>query len=102
VSPLSSFTAIVFLAAACLKGITKADDSLRNILRHGRGIMPAFPQFSNLEIRALISFLKSDFNPGDQKVAGSRVRYSVEIPFFVDPYGAPAISPHGERLTQST
>ena len=24
---------------------------------------------------------------------GARTRYSVEIPFFVDPYGAPAISP---------
>jgi quinoprotein glucose dehydrogenase len=24
---------------------------------------------------------------------GSRIRYSVEIPFFVDPFGAPAISP---------
>lgn len=76
-----------------LTGLTQTDDSIRSILRQGRGIMPAFPQFSNREVNAIVSFLKSDLNPRDDNASGSRVRYSVEIPFFLDPYGAPAISP---------
>jgi quinoprotein glucose dehydrogenase len=56
--------------------------------------MPAFPQLTDREIDALVAFLKSDVVPEPQPgVAGSRPRYSVQIPFFVDPYGAPAISP---------
>jgi quinoprotein glucose dehydrogenase len=76
-----------------LMNLQKSDDSLRTILRRGKGIMPAFPQFSHREINALVSFLKTDENVKEGQTVNSRVRYSVEIPFFVDPYGAPAISP---------
>ena len=76
-----------------LTGIRKNDAEILTILRQGLGIMPAFTQFSNEEMNALIAFLRSD--PGNVKpdTAGARIRYSVQIPFFVDPYGAPAISP---------
>ena len=76
-----------------LTGLQRSDDSIRAILRHGKGIMPAFPQLSNRDLNALVSFLKRDKNWKPHQVTGSRLRYSVEIPFFVDPYGAPAISP---------
>ena len=76
-----------------LNAIRKSDDSIRSILRQGRGIMPAFPQFSNNEINALVAYLKTEEGEVKSDSTGSLVRYSVEIPFFVDPYGAPAISP---------
>lgn len=76
-----------------LNPVKKSDDEIREILRQGKGIMPAFPQFSNAEINAIIAYLKSDERDIRIDSAGSRVRYSVGIPFFVDPYGAPAISP---------
>lgn len=76
-----------------LNAIKKSDDELRQILRQGKGIMPAFHQFSNHEINAIIAYLKSDESANTISQTGSVVRYSVGIPFFVDPYGAPAISP---------
>ena len=76
-----------------LVNVGKDDDEIRSILRQGKGIMPAFPQFSSRDINALVAYLKSDARITSSDSAGSVVRYSVEIPFFVDPYGAPAISP---------
>ena len=76
-----------------LAGLQTTGDSIRAILRQGKGIMPAFPQLSGREINALVSFLMSDENAITDESADSRLRYSVEIPFFLDPYGAPAISP---------
>lgn len=76
-----------------LTGIQKADAEIRTILRDGKGIMPAFPQLSQREINAVITFLRADDAAVKSDSSGSRTRYSVEIPFFVDPYGAPAISP---------
>lgn len=76
-----------------LVNIGKTDDEIRSILRQGKGIMPAFPQFSSRDINGLVAYLKSDAKITSSDSAGSVVRYSVEIPFFVDPYGAPAISP---------
>lgn len=76
-----------------LMDVRKNDDEIRSILRQGKGIMPAFPQFSSRDINALIAYLKSDAKITSPDSAGSLIRYSVEIPFFVDPYGAPAISP---------
>ena len=76
-----------------LTNLKKTEDSIRTILRQGSGIMPAFPQFSNQEVTALVSFLRSDNESSNGTGAGSRARYSVQIPFFLGPYGAPAISP---------
>lgn len=76
-----------------LTGIQKDDKEIRNILHQGKGIMPAFTQFSNDEINSLIAFLRSDPRTVKSDTSGARIRYSVQIPFFVDPYEAPAISP---------
>ena len=76
-----------------LKGIARSDDEIASILRQGKGIMPAFPQFSAREINSLVTYLKTNDEIELPDSAGGVVRYSVDIPFFVDPYGAPAISP---------
>ena len=80
-----------------LTDIKKTDGEIKTMLRLGSGIMPAFPQFSDREIDALVAFLRSDSitpQPRDLGTTlGTRARYSVQIPFFLDPYGAPAISP---------
>jgi len=76
-----------------LTSIKRSDDEIRGILRQGKGIMPAFPQFSNSEINSLVAYLRTNEGELKSDSTGSLVRYSVEIPFFVDPYGAPAISP---------
>ncbi len=77
-----------------LIGIEKNDEEVRSLLRQGSGIMPAFNRFSNEELNALIAFLRSapENNKGSG-IADTHIRYSVQIPFFVDPYGVPAISP---------
>lgn len=76
-----------------LMNILKSEDEIRTILRQGKGIMPAFPQFSAREINALVAYLKSGEEVTLADSGRSVVRYSVEIPFFVDPFGAPAIAP---------
>ncbi|MDO1450964.1 DUF1080 domain-containing protein [Rhodocytophaga aerolata] len=77
-----------------LVNIQKNEEEIRTILQQGKGIMPSFPQLSSQEINALISFLKSTTTGSEEvKMQGAKVRYSVQIPFFTDPYGAPAISP---------
>lgn len=72
-------------------GKTKAE--MKTILREGKGIMPAFPQLSSEDLDALVAFLKTDSVTSSSTPAGSLERYSAGIPFFLDPYGAPAISP---------
>ena len=76
-----------------LTSVQKSDQEIRDILRHGKGIMPAFPQLSNADVNAIVAYLKSAESEIRIDSAGSRIRYSVGIPFFVDPYGAPAIAP---------
>ncbi|HEX6893402.1 MAG TPA: family 16 glycoside hydrolase [Chryseolinea sp.] len=77
-----------------LISMQKTDDEIEAIIRQGKGIMPSFQHFSDKDINALTSFLRSDVkNIQDSVTKDARVRYSVEIPFFVDLYGAPAISP---------
>ena len=79
-----------------LKGLQKTDDQIKTIIRQGQGIMPAFPRLSDKDAKALIAFLRSDeskSNTLSAETKDARIRYSVEIPFFVDLYGAPAISP---------
>jgi len=76
-----------------LTTVQKTDQELRDILRQGKGIMPAFPQLSDRDINAVVAYVRSDESEIRIDSSGSRVRYSVGIPFFVDPYGAPAIAP---------
>lgn len=77
-----------------LKNLSKTDDQIEVVLKQGQGIMPAFPQLSGRDIKSLITYLRSDTSATQQThPANSKIRYSVGIPFFLDPYGAPAISP---------
>ena len=77
-----------------LTNLKKNDGEIQTILRQGSGIMPAFTQFSNEEMNSLIAFLRSDGgNSKRSETAGMLIRYSVQIPFFLDSTGAPAISP---------
>jgi len=77
-----------------LTNVKKTHDQIEAIIRQGSGIMPSFNQLSNGEIDALVVFLRSDLVAGQaHDTVGTKARYSVQIPFFVDPYGAPAISP---------
>lgn len=77
-----------------LINLKKTDEEIAVILRQGAGIMPAFSHVSDKDVKALIAFLRSDHeNIQGSDAAGARTRYAVEAPFFVDPYGAPAISP---------
>ncbi len=77
-----------------LTNLQISSEEIRTVLHNGRGMMPAFPQLSEEQVNDVVAFLESDpeaVKPVD--AAGSRVRYSNEAPFFVDPYGTPAISP---------
>ena len=76
-----------------LTDLEKTEEEIRSVIRDGKGIMPAFTQLSQREINAVTTFLKTKDVSMAGDSAGSRIRYSVEIPFFLDPYGAPAISP---------
>lgn len=76
-----------------LRGIQRTDDEVASIIKGGKGIMPAFPQLSQREVQSVVAYLKNHEEIAIADSAGSRIRYSVGIPFFVDPYGAPAISP---------
>jgi quinoprotein glucose dehydrogenase len=82
-------------AFPALTNLQKNEEEIRDILRQGRGIMPAFAQLSRNEIVALVAFLKSspEAENAVPETEGAIVRYSVQIPFFTDPYDAPAISP---------
>lgn len=81
-------------AFPALTTVQKSDEEIRGILQHGRGIMPAFNQLGREEVNGLIAFLKTKAGNGEGREVGEgRVRYSIQNPFFLDPYGVPAISP---------
>lgn len=70
------------------------EEEIRDLLKNGRGIMPAFNQLRRDELNNLIVFLQSDSVESlETSEIGTKTRYSSSNPFFVDPYGAPAISP---------
>lgn len=69
-------------------------EEIRKVLQEGRGMMPAFSQLSKDQINHIVAFLENGPAETEQlpKVK-TRIGYINEAPFFVDPYGAPAISP---------
>jgi len=96
-----------------LQNISLSRDSLHTIITQGRGIMPAFSQFSEENIDNLIAYLKSDetnspelstsinvnysdtakwWGP-DSSWVSSTPQYAQEVPFFRDHLGYPAIKP---------
>jgi quinoprotein glucose dehydrogenase len=85
-----------------LDSFTLSDDELRELIHHGRGIMPAFPHLSADEVNHLLAYLRSDAEPAwtspaietvDTDSDGRTPRYAQIAPFFVDRDGYPAIAP---------
>jgi quinoprotein glucose dehydrogenase len=83
-----------------LTGLRKSRDELRAILVEGRGIMPAFTQFSSGQVEEILDYLQRDgepVEPDENRIpagAGPSIpRYAQIAPFFEDPHGVPAISP---------
>jgi quinoprotein glucose dehydrogenase len=82
--------------------LKKNDQEIRMQIRNGRGIMPAFTQFTEEQVDDVIAYLRSNPNDGarhgsvagegDAK-GGATPRYAQIAPFFEDPLGVPAIAP---------
>ena len=72
-------------------------EAIREIISEGRGIMPAFNQFSEEDVNAIIAYLESDHEENEKGQitdANTRIGYTIEdYSFFTDPYGFPAIAP---------
>jgi quinoprotein glucose dehydrogenase len=83
-----------------LNNIKLSSDSVKSILTNGRGMMPAFSQYSDKQINELVAYLQSDQVHVERTEAGfpdtktpKSPRYANIAPFFVDQNGYPAISP---------
>ena len=64
------------------------------LIKNGRNLMPAFPQFKENEINALVEYLNSDMEPLVQNSTDSRIRYAQEgYTTFQDHQGYPATAP---------
>lgn len=83
-----------------LQGLTLSDDSIKSVVTHGRGMMPAFKQFTAADLNNLAAYLKvgdttaQAVNSIQGDTSSTRApRYANTAPFFVDQDGYPAISP---------
>lgn len=83
-----------------LTGVVRSDVELADQIRNGKGIMPAFSQFSEKQISDLIAYLRSDGTESkksadrEERAASNRAPLYAQIaPFFTDQEGYPAISP---------
>lgn len=84
----------VLPAIPSLERVPLTEEQAINVITHGRGNMPAYPQLPAPDVRNLVAFLQSA--PGDPAVTGARagkLKYSSAAPFFADAEGYPAISP---------
>jgi quinoprotein glucose dehydrogenase len=83
-----------------LSRLTLSDDSIKYVVTHGRGMMPAFKQFIGADLNNLAAYLKSEDTTTQQvdsvqadSSSTKAPRYANSAPFFVDKDGYPAISP---------
>ncbi|CAN5456666.1 hypothetical protein BH23VER1_BH23VER1_00330 [soil metagenome] len=89
-----------------LQSLDLAPDAIREILQHGRGIMPSFSHLSQDQIGDLLAYLVSDgTEAGGSEGTGARGQqepptaqgeaptYAQISPFFADDHGVPLISP---------
>ncbi len=83
-----------------LTSLAKPDGEIADQIRNGKGIMPAFSQFSERQIDDLIAYLRSDraavegiAESDGQESSGRAPIYAQHAPFFTDQEGYPAISP---------
>ncbi len=80
-----------------LLNLESSRNQIRETIKNGRGIMPAFSQLSSKQLDALTEYLTSDSinqpTPTTSAADGAK-RYTLEgYQMMHDPYGAPAISP---------
>ncbi|WP_163378940.1 PQQ-binding-like beta-propeller repeat protein [Cyclobacterium sp. SYSU L10401] len=83
-----------------LQNLELSRDSIKSVLRYGRGMMPAFGQFSDRQLDDLIAYLQHSAEDPKETPAGTGTsntsrapRYANVAPFFVDQNGYPAIAP---------
>lgn len=83
-----------------LKKLSISRDSVKAVLRYGRGMMPAFENLTSRQMVELVDYLESDASSAELNFGGSgsaqggkAPRYANVAPFFVDQDGYPAISP---------
>ena len=71
-----------------------AADTIRQVIRKGRGAMPAHPQFSSDELEALVAFLRGEEAADHRAVVSTEVPYSVKgFGRFFDSRGYPVVEP---------
>jgi quinoprotein glucose dehydrogenase len=93
-----------------LTNLALSNDSIETVIRHGRNMMPPFPQLADGQLSDLAAFLKSAVQETEQAEVvqapeqtvavttsdggeGKSPRYANIAPFFVDQNGYPAIAP---------
>ena len=97
-NPTSGFPSLLNI------GSRSKRESVSNIISHGKGMMPAFPKFTEEQMKSLVGFLFSDEKaapispkePGltNEVKNGSEVSYSISgYSKFLDKNGLPAIRP---------
>lgn len=79
-----------------LQALSQDDETLGNIIKHGKNIMPAFPQLKDHEVSALVSFVTSDASSqridSTEQTGGFRYLHQ-GYETFRDQDGYPAIAP---------
>ncbi|MEM7147805.1 MAG: PQQ-binding-like beta-propeller repeat protein [Verrucomicrobiota bacterium] len=82
-----------------LKNIERTEEEIREVLKSGRGIMPAFNTLTEEQHNDLIAYLRSEDEPvatvveGGTDKNGHAPSYQQIAPFFVDHEGYPATLP---------
>ena len=83
-----------------LNDIKISRDSIKAVLTYGRGMMPAFGNYTAKQLDELVSYLESSSSLSEKSESGKSEtgtnkapRYANIAPFFVDQDGYPAISP---------
>lgn len=83
-----------------LNKLNLSDDSIKSVIAHGRGMMPAFQKFTSTDLNNLVAYLKKGETHSKEKnvviedsASAKAPRYANSAPFFVDRDGYPAISP---------
>jgi glucose dehydrogenase len=76
-----------------LEKINLGNEEIGKVLASGRGNMPSFNYFTEVERENLTAFLKTDLADLDNSTESGVVRYSSNAPFLVDEEGYPGIKP---------
>ncbi len=78
-----------------LTDVQLTHEEIKDLLFHGKGMMPSFEQLGEEQVNNIIAFLKNQDNEEGsiENLVKSQVRYSNQAPFFVDQDGYPAIAP---------